>query len=88
MEIKLRQREKIKAEALKPGDTFKLIDEPRVLLVVDLSQHDMFKPGADGKGPTLREDVVYYSELSTGVVGTVSKNVEVYRIQMKAEEVL
>ena len=88
MEVKIRTREKVKAETLKPGEGFRPIEKQRAMLAVDLSQNDMFKAGPDGKGPTLREDMVYFVDLLTGVVGEISKNVDVYKLVLMAEEVL
>jgi hypothetical protein len=88
MEVRMRAREKVKAETLKPGNTFRLIDGAVALLVVDPSQSNIFKAGPDGKGPILREDMIYYVTLSTGVLECTSMNNEVYLLNMKAEEVL
>lgn len=87
MEVILRVRKKVKIEEVPPGQAFKLIQKQQAFQVIDLTKFDMFKNVAPEQPPVLRDDVVYVSDLSTGIVEVFPKGMEVYAIQVKVEEV-
>jgi len=88
MDIQLRSREKVKAEDLKPGQTFKEIQKARCLQVIDLTQVDMFRElQAEGQKLVLRDDVVYCVDMETGIVDIIPKNQEVHLVNLRAKEV-
>lgn len=84
MEVQLKNRVKCKASEIKIGDAFRLIEKQQCLEVIDLSQIDMFQDVETKL--TLRDDVVYCVALDTGIVQIVPKNIDVYKVNIVAEE--
>jgi len=88
VELVLRSRQKVKAEDLKSGQTFKEIQKARCLQVIDLTQIDMFRElQAEGQKLVLRDDVVYCVDMETGIVDIIPKNQEVHLVNLRAKEV-
>lgn len=87
MDVSLRVRQKCRAEEVEVGQCFREIQKTRCLLVIDLTQVDMFQNPVEGENPVLRDDVVYVIDIATGVVDIIPKNQEVYRVMMRAEEI-
>jgi len=84
MEIKLYSRLKTKAGDLVPSDTFRKIGNSQVVyMVIDLTKVDGFSSPV-----SLREDVIYCSNLETGELEIVQKAIEVERLIVKCTEVL
>lgn len=79
MEIQLRQREKVKIDSLKFGETFKLVDNTDVLQVIDVSGEAAFKDD-------MRTDVIYCSNLSRGDLEVLTRNLTVERVNLKVTE--
>jgi len=84
MEVHLKNRVKCKASEIEIGETFRLIEKQQCLEVIDLSQIDMFKDVETKL--TLRDDVVYCVAIDTGVVQIIPKNIDVYKVNIVAEE--
>lgn len=86
MEVILRTRKKVKIEEVQPGQAFKLITKQQAFQVINLTINDMFKNVAPEQPPVLRDDVVYVSDLSTGIVEVFPRGMEVYAIEVTVEE--
>ena len=84
MDINLNVREKKKAGELESGQTFRTIEKVACYEVVDLSKVDMFESKSK---VVLRSDVIYCVELSTGVVSVFPKTLDVYLVNLRAEEI-
>jgi len=99
MEIHLRIRNKVQIHTLSAGATCRLIEKTQCFLILDLTQTDMFRaPQLEATppdqssvpvstGPYLRNDVVYVSDIITGIVSIVPKTQEVYQVWLRADEV-
>lgn len=91
MRVNLRNRTKVNLGTITPGRTFRLIDKVQCFMVIDLAKEDIFA----ALPPTmqevelaiLRNDVVYVSDLATGIVQVLPKTLPVYEVQLKNEEV-
>jgi hypothetical protein len=69
------------ASSFEPGSVFKLVGEDKCLQVIDLTQVDGFK-----ESPVLRQDVIYCSDVETGVVRVIPKNVDVEKVDLEISE--
>ena len=87
METILKHRTKLTVVGVQPGETFKLIQKDQCLMVIDLTQIDMFKQPKDEANIVLRDDVVYCVDTETGIVQIVPKFTEVHKVIVKVEEV-
>ena len=89
METNLKIRVKTTAGAVTPGNTFRLIEQVKCYMVIDLTKNDMFTAPvpATPEVAILRTDVVYVLELMTGIVDIVPQSLVVYEIKLKADEV-
>lgn len=87
MKTTLKYRNKTTVAQLQPGQTFKYIQKDQCLMVVDLTKTDMFKNPVDGNNPILRDDVVYYVDTDTGIIGIVPKSTEVHEVVIEAREI-
>jgi hypothetical protein len=84
MEVNLKIREKKKISELIPGQTFRTIERIACYEIIDFSGCNMFD--CKTKEVKVRGDVVYCVELSTGIVSIFPKTIEVYVVNIKAEE--
>lgn len=87
MEVILKSRKKVKIEEVQIGQAFKLIQKQQAFQIVDLTKSDMFQNVAPEQPPVLRENVVYCSDLATGIVEVFPKGMEVYAILVNVEEI-
>lgn len=83
MKVNLRLRQRVKLETIDAGSTFMVVGQRRKLYqVLDLSETDGFK-----ESPVLRPDLVYISEVETGIVSAMPKTTEVEEMNVEVSEI-
>ncbi len=82
MEVSLKIREKKPISKLVPGQTFRTIEKIACYEVIDLTKEDMFDSAVK-----LRKDAVYCLDILTGIVTIFPKTIDVYVVNIKAEEI-
>jgi len=82
MEVSLKIREKKPISKLVPGQTFRTIEKIACYEVIDLTKEDMFDSAVK-----LRKDAVYCMDILTGIVTIFPKTIDVYVVNIKAEEI-
>jgi len=79
MKVNLRLRQRVKLETIDAGSTFMVVGQRRKLYqVLDLR----FKAS-----PALRPDLVYISEVETGIVSAMPKTTEVEEMNVEVSEI-
>lgn len=83
MRVNLRSRDLVRLVSMEPGSTFVMVGQRKNLYqVLDLYQTDAFR-----ESPVLRSDLVYISEVETGIVSAMPNSTEVEEVEVELSEI-